>query len=105
MYTRLMNQTETKVFFRALHDAEEKVIAPWGAMSNDYAEGYDSVIDDVKFAIMSGDAKDMYELDDFINQLDAYGADNEPGAYANGYQDAVNVCLEAVSALLTSERV
>ena len=100
-----MNQTELNVFFHALHDAEEKVIAPWGPSSNNYAEGYDSVIDDVKFAIMSGDAKDMYELDDFINQLDAYGADNEPGAYANGYQDAVNVCLGAVSALLTSERV
>jgi hypothetical protein len=100
-----MNKTETTVFFRLMHNAEEEIIAPWGTPSNDYAEGYDSVMDDVKFAIMSGDAKDMYELDELINQLDAYGVDNEPGAYANGYQDAVNLCLKAVSQLFQSVEV
>jgi len=105
LYSVYMNQKETNFFFRALHDAEEKVITPWGPSSNDYAEGYDSVMVDVKFAIMSGDAEDMYELDGFINQLDAYGADNEPGAYANGYQDAVNICLDAVAQLIGSEEV
>lgn len=100
-YTGLMNQTETTVFFRALHNLE--------ALDADanplYIEGYDSVMEDVKYAIMSGDVEDMYALDEFINQMDAYAEDNEPGDYANGYQDAVNICLEAVSQLLESEEV
>ena len=91
-----MNQIETSAFFRALHNIEAI-----DANSSDlYIEGYEFVMDDVRFAIMSGDADNMYALDEFVNHMDAYAEDNEPGDYARGYQDAVNVCLAALSQLL-----
>jgi predicted Ser/Thr protein kinase len=91
-----MNQIETSAFFRALHNIEAI-----DANSSDlYIEGYEFVMDDVRFAIMSGDVKNMYALDEFVNHMDAYAEDNEPGDYARGYQDAVNVCLAALSQLL-----
>lgn len=96
-----MNKIETTVFFRALHNIE--------ALDSDsdplYIEGYDSVMDDVKDAIMSGDVENMHALDELVNRMDAYAEDNEPGDYSNGYQDAVNVCLEALSQLITPEEV
>lgn len=96
LYSVYMTQNETAIFFRALRNLE--------ALKSDanplYIEGYDFVMDDVKFAILSGDIESMYDLDEFVNHLDAFAEDNEPGDYANGYQDAVNVCLEAVSKLL-----
>jgi hypothetical protein len=94
-----MTQTEIAIFFRALRNIE----AIDADSSDLYIEGYDFVMDDVKFAIFCGDVETMYELDEFINHLDAFAEDNEPGDYAKGYQDAVNICLEAASKLLESE--
>jgi predicted Ser/Thr protein kinase len=91
-----MTQIETSAFFRTLHSIEAI-----NADSSDlYIEGYEFVMDDVRFAVMSGDVKNMYALDEFVNHMDAYAEDNEPGDYARGYQDAVNVCLAALSQLL-----
>jgi len=91
-----MNQIETSAFFRALHNIEAI-----DANSSDlYIEGYEFVMDDARFAIMSGDVENMPALDEFVNHMDAYAEDNEPGDYARGYQDAVNVCLAALSQLL-----
>lgn len=107
-----MNQTETTVFFRALHALEDARAEALGmeaeeliCQSPDYMEGYDYVMDDVKDAILSGNVGDMYALDEFVNHMDAFAEDNEPGDYANGYQDAVSVCLEAISQLIESEEV
>ena len=91
-----MNQIETFAFFRTLHSIE----AIDADSSDLYIEGYEFVMDDVRFAIMSGDAENMNALDEFVNHMDAYAEDNEPGDYARGYQDAVNVCLAALSQLL-----
>jgi hypothetical protein len=103
VYIVLMNQTELNVFFRALHDAEDAHNAGVNDTDPEYIDGYDYVMEDVKYAIMSGDVEDMYALDEFVNHMDAFAEDNEPGDYANGYQDAVYVCLEAISVLLESE--
>ena len=101
MYIDLMNKNETAFFFCALHALE----AIDGDASPLYIEGYDYIMDIVKDAIFDGeDVKDMYDLDNFINQADAYAEDYE-GDYAKGYQDAVNICLEAVSQLIESDRV
>ena len=105
VYIRLMNQTELNVFFRALHDAEDVHNANVIDADPEYLEGYDYIMDIVKDAIMMDEeVRDMYSLDNFINQADAYAEDNE-GEYGKGYQDAVNLCLEAVSVLLQSEEV
>jgi len=50
------------------------------------------------------DVKNMYDLDNFVNQVDAYAEDND-GEYGKGYQEAVNLCLEAVSQLIESDEV
>ena len=105
VYIVLMNQTELNVFFRALHDAEDVHNANVIDADPEYLEGYDYIMDIVKDAIMMDEeVHDMYSLDNFINQADAYAEDNE-GEYGKGYQDAVNVCLVAISALLESEEV
>lgn len=96
-----MNQTELNVFYRVLHNIE----AIDADSSDLYIEGYEFVMDDVRFAIMSGDVENMYALDEFVNHMDAYAEDNEPGDYARGYQDAVNVCLTAISQLLEPKAV
>ena len=105
-YTVLMNQTETNVFFRLLHDLEDErnTYADETNTDPEYQEGYDYVMDIVKDAILEGDeVRNMYDLDNFVNQVDAY-ADFD-GEYGKGYQDAVNLCLEAVSQLIESEEV
>lgn len=98
-----MTQREISTFFHAVHNLEDVHNTIIDGANPDYIEGYDSVMDDVKYAIMSGDVENMYALDEFVNHLDAYAEDYEPGFYANGYQDAVNVCLGALSALIESE--
>jgi hypothetical protein len=111
-YTSLMNQTETTVFFRALHALEDTRAAALGMEAEEmicqdpeYLEGYDYVMDIVKDAILEGEeVRNMYDLDNFVNQADAYAEDFD-GEYGRGYQDAVNICLEAVSVLLESEEV
>ena len=80
-------------FFRALHNIE----ALDSDSSDLYIEAYDYVMDIVKDAILCGDVKNTEDLDNFINQADSYAEDYEPGDYADGYQDAVNVCLEALA--------
>lgn len=107
-----MNQTETNVFFRLLHAAEDARANALGMEAEelicqdpDYMEGYDYVMDEVKDVILEGyDVRNMYDLDNFVNQLDAY-ADDYEGEFRRGYQEAVNVCLEAVSQLIESEEV
>lgn len=97
-----MNQKETNVFFRLLHSVEDELGGP-RKDTPDYIEGYDYVMDIVKDAIFEGyDVKNMYDLDNFINQVDSYSDDYE-GEYARGYQCAVNICLEAVAQLIGSE--
>jgi len=104
-----MNQTELNVFYRAVQVLEDLRAVEFHpdataeeliCQSPEYMEGYEFVMDDVRFAIMSGDADTMYALNEFVNHMDAYAEDNEPGDYARGYQDAVNVCLAALSQLL-----
>lgn len=107
VYISLMNQTETNVFFRLLHDLEDERNTYADEINTDpeYQEGYDYVMDIVKDAIFEGDeVKNMYDLDNFVNQADAY-ADDFSGEYGKGYQEAVNLCLEAVSQLIESEEV
>jgi hypothetical protein len=107
VYISLMNQTETNVFFRLLHDLEDErnTYADETNTDPDYQEGYDYVMDIVKDAIFEGDeVKNMYDLDNFVNQADAY-ADDFDGEYGKGYQDAVNICLEAVAQFIESEEV
>ncbi len=102
-----MNQTETNVFFRVLHDLEDERNTYADEVNTDpeYLEAYDYAMDIVKDAVFGDeDVKNMYDLDNFINQADAY-ADDYDGEYGKGYQDAVNVCLEAVSQLIESEEV
>ena len=102
LYSVYMNQKETNVFFRLLHSAEDE-LGGQRKDTPDYIEGYDYVMDIVKDAIFEGyDVKNMYDLDNFINQADAYSEDYD-GDYADGYQDAVNICLEAVGQLIGSE--
>ena len=106
-----MNKTQSNVFFRALHAAEDAhaksidhILSVNGA-DPEYIEGYDYVMDMVKDAILEDEeVRDMYDLDNFVNQADAYAEDFD-GEYGKGYQDAVNICLEAVSVLLKSEEV
>jgi hypothetical protein len=102
-YIGLMNKTETTVFFRALHDLEDAIVET--ERDPEYLEGYDYVMDIVKDAIFGDeDIKNMYDLDNFINQADSY-ADDFDGEYGKGYQGAANLCLEAMSQLLKSEEV
>jgi hypothetical protein len=111
-YTSLMNQTETTVFFRALHDLEDARANALGleaeeliCQNPDYMEGYDYVMDIVKDAILEGEeVRNLTDLDNFVNQVDAY-ADDFEGEYGRGYQEAINLCLEAVSQLIQSEEV
>lgn len=96
-----MIKNEASFFFRSLHDLESIN----GDDSPLYIEGYDYVMDIVKNAIFGDpEIENMYDLDNFINQADSYAEDYE-GDYARGYQDAVNVCLDAVSLLIGSEEV
>ena len=105
VYYVLMNQTETNVFFRLLHDLEDVHNACITDPDPEYLEGYDYVMDIIKDAIFEGDeVKNMCDLDNFINQADAY-ADDFDGEYGKGYQEAVNLCLEAVSQLIESDEV
>jgi hypothetical protein len=102
-----MNQTETNVFFRLLHDLEDErnTYADETNTDPEYQEGYDYVMDIVKDAIFEGDeVKNMYDLDNFVNQVDAYAVDFD-GEYGKGYQAAVDLCLEAVSQLIESDKV
>ena len=102
LYSVYMNQKETNVFFRLLHSVEDE-LGGQRKDTPDYIEGYDYIMDIVKDAIFEGyDVKNMYDLDNFINQADAYSEDYD-GDYADGYQDAVNICLEAVGQLIGSE--
>jgi hypothetical protein len=106
-YTVLMNQTETNVFFRLLHDLEDErnIYADEINTDPEYQEGYDYVMDIVKDAVFGDEeVRNMYDLDNFINQADSY-ADDFEGEYGKGYQDAVNLCLEAVSQLIESDEV
>ncbi len=64
--------------------------------TEDYNEGYADVIDSVLYTIRSGDAKNIRELDDLINQMDAFAGDFS-GEFGTGYQDAVNYCLKQFS--------
>jgi hypothetical protein len=107
VYISLMNQTETNVFFRLLHDLEDERNTYADEINTDpeYQEGYDYVMDIVKDAILEGDeVRNMYDLDNFVNQVDAY-ADDFDGEYGKGYQEAANLCLEAVSQLIESDEV
>jgi hypothetical protein len=102
-----MNQTETNVFFRLLHDLEDErnIYADEINTDPEYQEGYDYVMDIVKDAVFGDEeVRNMYDLDNFINQADSY-ADDFEGEYGKGYQDAVNLCLEAVSQLIESDEV
>jgi len=95
-----MNQTETNVFFRALHDLEDVYTRDLHDVDPEWAEGYDYVMDIVKDAIFEGhEVRNLTDLDNFINQADSY-ADDYEGEYGRGYQTAANVCLEAVSQLI-----
>ena len=95
MYTRLMNENQMTAFQFFIESLEHNS-TPTGR-TEDYNEGYADVIDSILYAIRSGDVKNIRDLDKLINQMDAYAEDNEPGDYARGYQDAVNVCLTALS--------
>ena len=107
-----MNQTTTSCFFRALHAAEDARAVSLGLEAEemicqdpDYMEGYDYVMDIVKDAILEGhEVRDLADLDNFVNQVDAYAGDYE-GGYGEGYQAAANLCLEAVSQLLNDSEV
>jgi len=100
-----MNQTETNVFFRALHDLEDVYTKDLHDPDPEFLEAYDYVMDIVKDAVFGDeDVKNMYDLDNFVNQVDAY-ADDFDGEYGRGYQLAINLCLEAVSQLIESEEV
>lgn len=109
-----MNQTETNVFFRALHALEDSRAAElhpdmtaeeWICQSPEYMEGYDYVMDVVRDHILDGEeVRNLTDLDNLINQVDAYAGDFS-GEYGRGYQEAVNICLEALSQLITSEEV
>ena len=95
MYTRLMNENQMTAFQFFIESLEHNSTPP--GRTKDYNEGYADVIDSILYAIRSGDVKNIRDLDKLINQMDAYAEDNEPGDYARGYQDAVNVCLTALS--------
>ena len=95
MYTRLMNENQMTAFQFFIESLEHNSTPP--GRTEDYNEGYADVIDSILYAIRSGDVKNIRDLDKLINQMDAYAEDNEPGDYARGYQDAVNVCLTALS--------
>jgi hypothetical protein len=100
-----MNKNETAFFFRALYDLEDLYTRDLHDVDPEYIEGYDYIMDMVKDAVFEGyEVKNMYDLDNFVNQADAY-ADDFDGEYGRGYQDAVNICLEAVSQLIQSEEV
>jgi hypothetical protein len=100
-----MHRTETAVFFHDLYDLEDAHNANINDPDPEYIEGYDYVMDMVKDAIFEGyEVKNMYDLDNFINQVDAY-ADDYEGEYGKGYQDAASLCLQAVSQLIQSEEV
>ena len=100
-----MNQTETNVFFRVLHDLEDIYTKDLHDPDPEFLEGYDYVMDIVKDAVFDGEeVRNARDLDNFINQADSY-ADDYEGEYGRGYQMAANVCLEAVSQLFQSVEV
>lgn len=101
-----MNQTETNVFFRLLHNAEDAYnVAFPDNQDPEYIEGYDYVMDIVKDAVFGDEeVRNMYDLDNFVNQVDSYAGDYD-GEYGRGYQEAVNICLEVVSQLIESDEV
>jgi len=107
-----MNQTETNLFFRRLHDLEDARAEALGmeaeeliCQNPDYMEGYDYVMDEVKDVILEGyDVRNLSGLDYFVNRLDA-DANDYDGEFRRGYQEAVDLCLEAVNQLLESEEV
>ena len=115
-YISLMNETTSmpiaSAFFRALHTAEDARAVSLGLEAEemicqdpDYMEGYDYVMDIVKDAILEGyEVRDLADLDNFVNQVDAYAGDYE-GGYGEGYQAAANLCLEVVSQLLNDSEV
>jgi hypothetical protein len=91
MYTRLMNEnqmTAIQFFIEAL----EHKSTPSGR-TEDYNEGYADVIDSILYAIRSGDVKNIRDLDELINHMDAFAEDFD-GEFGVGYQDAVNYCLK-----------
>lgn len=61
--------------------------------TEDYNEGYADVIDSILYAIRSGDVKNIRDLDELMNHMDAFAEDFD-GEFGEGYQDAVNYCLE-----------
>jgi hypothetical protein len=63
--------------------------------TENYNEGYDDVLQSISYAIRSGDVKNISELDELINQMDAYAEDFD-GEFGAGYQDAVNRCFKAL---------
>jgi|688.fasta_scaffold31434_20 hypothetical protein len=107
-----MNQTETDQFFRLLHDLEDARAEALGmeaeeliCQNPDYMEGYDYVMDEVNGVILEAyDVRNLSGLDYFVNRLDADANDYE-GEYRRGYQEAVDLCLEAVNQLIESDEV
>ena len=91
MYTRLMNENQMTAFQFFIESLEHN-FTPSGR-TEDYNEGYADVIDSILYAIRSGDVKNIRDLDELINQMDAYGGDFD-GEFGVGYQDAVNYCLK-----------
>jgi hypothetical protein len=107
-----MNQTDTNTFFHLLHDAEDARAAALGMEADelicqdpDYMEGYDYVMDIVKDAVLANyEVNNLADLDNFVNQVDAYAGDFS-GEYGRGYQEAANLCLGVVNALLKGPEV
>ena len=91
MYTRLMNENQMTAFQFFIESLEHNS-TPSGR-TEDYNEGYADVIDSILYAIRSGDVKNIRDLDELINQMDAYAGDFD-GEFGVGYQDAVNYCLK-----------
>jgi hypothetical protein len=62
-------------------------------------------MDEVNGVILEAyDVRNLSGLDYFVNRLDADANDYE-GEYRRGYQEAVDLCLEAVNQLIESDEV
>ena len=91
VYLSLMNKNQMTAFQFFIESLEHNS-TPSGR-TEDYNEGYADVIDSILYAIRSGDVKSIRDLDELINQMDAYAGDFD-GEFGVGYQDAVNYCLK-----------
>ena len=90
-----MIKTQEMNAFQFFTESLEYKRTPSGR-TEDYNEGYADPIDSILYAIRSGDAKNLFELDEIIQYMDASAGDFS-GEFGEGYRDSVDYILKQFS--------